>query len=83
MTKIDIVVGGCRSVDLYSAKHAVPCLDIEIRVIPISTILSSTLAVSQGVTRSNRTLSDAGKAIHIVSPILANAIEVKTSAIVF
>lgn len=42
MTKVNIVIGTCRSVDQDATKHPVPSLDIEVRMIPASAILDST-----------------------------------------
>lgn len=39
MTKINIVIGTCRSVDQDPTKHPIPSLNIEVRMIPASAIL--------------------------------------------
>lgn len=52
------------------------------RVIPTSTILCRTPLVGEGVPRSYRALGDAGDAIHMACPVLANTVEVKTSTII-
>lgn len=42
MTKINIVIGTCRSVDQDPTKHPIPSLNIEVRMIPASAILDRT-----------------------------------------
>lgn len=82
VTKINIVIGTCGAIDQNSTEQSVPGLDVEVRMIPASTILDRTPRVGQRIARGNRALSNTRSAIHLVCPILANSVEVYTRAVV-
>lgn len=56
VTKVNVVVGSGRTIDLNSTKDTVPSLNIEMRMIPPRSILNSPPLISEGIIWSNRTL---------------------------
>lgn len=82
MAEIDIVVSSGGAIDSDTAEDTVPSLNVEVRVVPASTVLNSAPLVGVGVSGGDGALGDAGNAIHLVGVVLTNAVEVKTSSVV-
>jgi hypothetical protein len=82
MAQIHIVVCTCRTIDQNPAKYPIPRLDVKVRVIPTTTVLDCPPTVGVGVTRSNRALCNAGDTVHLIRPILADAVKMNTSAVI-
>lgn len=82
MTKINIVIGTCRSVDQDPTKNPIPSLNIEVGVIPARAILDRTPRICQGITGSNRALSDTRGPVHLVRAVLSDSMEMETRPVV-
>lgn len=43
MTQINVVVGRCRAIDQNTSEYTIPCLDVEVGVIPARAIFNCTI----------------------------------------
>jgi len=82
MTQINVVVGRCRAIDQNTSEYTIPCLDVEVGVIPASTIFDCTPLVGIRISWGNRTLCYTRDSIHLVGPILSDTVEMQAGAII-
>lgn len=81
VAKVHIVVARSRPIDDDAAEDAIPGLDIEVGMIPSCSILHRSPLVRVRVTRGNWALRKTWNTIHLVGPVLADAVKVKTGSI--
>lgn len=82
VTQINVIVRSRRAIYQYTTKHSVPCLNVEMRMIPRGPVLGRAPLVGEAVPGGNWTLGDAWYSIVVVGPVLSDAVEVNRSSVV-